>query len=63
MIATYPRRTLVRMTCPSCQSPIPAGARFCSTCGAPAPQAVAVGTYSEPVPESANPKEPISVGD
>jgi len=63
MIATYPRRTPVRMNCPSCQSPIPAGARFCAACGAPAPQAVAVGAYSEPVPESANPKEPIAVGD
>lgn len=51
------------MTCPSCQNPIPSGARFCSTCGAPAPQAIGVGTYTEPVAESANPKEPIVVGD
>jgi uncharacterized protein (AIM24 family) len=53
----------VRMTCPSCQSPIPAGARFCPSCGAPAPQPIGIGTYTEPVAEKDNPKEPIRVGD
>jgi uncharacterized protein (AIM24 family) len=51
------------MTCPTCQNPIPDSARFCPGCGAPAPQAIGVGTYTEPVAESANPKEPIQVGD
>ncbi len=51
------------MTCPSCQNPIPDSARFCPGCGAPAPQALGVGSYAEPVAESANPKEPIVVGD
>ncbi|MBV8642454.1 MAG: AIM24 family protein, partial [Candidatus Eremiobacteraeota bacterium] len=51
------------MTCPSCQNQIPDGARFCPSCGAPAPQPVTVGTYSEPVAERDNPKEPIRVGD
>jgi uncharacterized protein (AIM24 family) len=51
------------MTCPTCQNPIPDSARFCPGCGAPAPQAIGVGTYTEPVAESANPKEPITVGD
>lgn len=51
------------MTCPSCQTPIPDGARFCSSCGAPAPQPIGVGTYTEPVAEKDNPKEPIRIGD
>ncbi|HEY4442061.1 MAG TPA: zinc ribbon domain-containing protein, partial [Candidatus Elarobacter sp.] len=51
------------MTCPSCQSPIAEGAKFCANCGAPAPQPVTVGTYTEPVAEGDNPKAPIRVGD
>ena len=51
------------MNCPSCQNLVPDGARFCPSCGAPAPQPVAVGAYTEPVGESDNPKEPIRVGD
>ena len=51
------------MTCPSCQTAIPDGSRFCPGCGAPAPQPVAIGNYAEPVGESDNPKEPLRVGD
>lgn len=51
------------MTCPSCQSSIPEGSRFCPACGAPVPQPIAVGSYTEPVGESDNPKEPMRVGD
>ena len=51
------------MTCPSCQSSIPEGSRFCPACGAPVPQPIAVGSYTEPVGESDNPREPMRVGD
>lgn len=51
------------MNCPTCQSPLVPGAKFCANCGAPAPNATVVGTYTEPVPEAANPKEPITLGD
>jgi uncharacterized protein (AIM24 family) len=51
------------MTCPSCQAAVPDGARFCPNCGAPAPQPVSVGTYTEPVSEGDNPKEAMQVGD
>jgi uncharacterized protein (AIM24 family) len=51
------------MNCPTCQAAVPLGARFCANCGAPAPQVTQIGAYSEPVPESANPKEPIRIGD
>ncbi|GAC1498815.1 MAG: AIM24 family protein [Vulcanimicrobiaceae bacterium] len=49
--------------CPTCQAALPPGARFCASCGAPAPQVTHVGAYSEPVPESANPRETIRIGD
>lgn len=51
------------MNCPTCQTPLLPGARFCANCGAPAPQATQVGSYTEPVPETDNPKDPIVVGD
>ncbi len=51
------------MNCPTCQAALVPGARFCANCGAPAPQVTQIGSYREPVPESANPKEPIRVGD
>ena len=51
------------MNCPTCQTPLVPGARFCANCGAPAPQATQIGSYTEPVPESDNPKEPITLGD
>jgi uncharacterized protein (AIM24 family) len=51
------------MTCPTCQNAIPAGARFCPTCGAPAPQPVAVGAWTEPVAEGDNPRAPLTIGD
>ncbi|GAC1567934.1 MAG: hypothetical protein NVS2B3_08820 [Vulcanimicrobiaceae bacterium] len=51
------------MMCPTCQSTLIPGARFCANCGAPAPQQTQVGAYSEPVPESANPRETIRIGD
>jgi uncharacterized protein (AIM24 family) len=51
------------MNCPTCQAPLDPNARFCGSCGAPAPQQTQIGSYSEPVPESDNPKAPIIVGD
>ncbi len=51
------------MNCPTCQSPLVPGAKFCANCGAPAPAQTQVGSYSEPVPETDNPKDPIRLGD
>lgn len=51
------------MNCPTCQAALDPAARFCPNCGAPAPQATQVGSYTEPVPESDNPKAPIVLGD
>jgi uncharacterized protein (AIM24 family) len=51
------------MNCPSCQAPLVPGAKFCANCGAPTPAATTVGNYTEPVPESDNPKAPITLGD
>lgn len=51
------------MNCPTCQAPLDPNSKFCGNCGAPAPQVTQVGSYSEPVPESANPKDPIRLGD
>ena len=51
------------MNCPTCQTPLAPGAKFCANCGAPAPQPTQVGPYTEPVGETDNPKEPIVLGD
>lgn len=51
------------MNCPTCQTALIPGAKFCPNCGAPAPQVTQVGAYTQPVPETGNPKEPIVVGD
>jgi uncharacterized protein (AIM24 family) len=51
------------VNCPTCQAPLAPEARFCTNCGAPAPQATQVGAYTEPIPETDNPKEPIVLGD
>ncbi|HMD01523.1 MAG TPA: AIM24 family protein [Candidatus Baltobacteraceae bacterium] len=51
------------MNCPTCSAPLAPGAKFCANCGAPAPQVTQVGSYTEPVPETDNPKEPIVLGD
>ncbi len=51
------------MNCPTCQAPLVPGAKFCANCGAPAPVTTQVGSYTEPVPEADNPKEPIVLGD
>ncbi|HEV3158097.1 MAG TPA: AIM24 family protein [Candidatus Baltobacteraceae bacterium] len=51
------------MNCPSCQNPLFPSAKFCASCGAPAPQETQVGAYTEPVSESGNPKEPIVLDD
>jgi uncharacterized protein (AIM24 family) len=51
------------VNCPTCQAPLAPGVKFCANCGAPAPQTTQVGSYTEPVPEAANPKEPIVLGD
>ena len=51
------------MNCPSCQTPLLPGAKFCANCGAPVPAVTSVGAYTEPVAETDNPKEPIRLGD
>lgn len=51
------------MNCPTCQTPLSAGAKFCANCGAPAPLPTQVGAYTEPVGETDNPKAPIVLGD
>jgi len=51
------------VNCPSCQTPLLPGAKFCAMCGAPAPSETTVGAYTEPVPEADNPKAPIVLGD
>jgi uncharacterized protein (AIM24 family) len=51
------------VNCPTCQAALVPGAKFCANCGAPAPVLTQVGSYSEPIPEADNPKEPIRLGD
>jgi uncharacterized protein (AIM24 family) len=51
------------MNCPTCQAPLTPGAKFCANCGAPAPELTQVGSYTEPVAETSNPKDPITLGD
>jgi uncharacterized protein (AIM24 family) len=49
--------------CPTCQAPLAPDAKFCANCGAPVPVATQVGGYTEPVPETDNPRAPITLGD
>ena len=51
------------MNCPTCQAAIPAQAKFCPNCGAPAASAAGVGSYTEPVAETDHPKQTIQIGD
>ncbi len=51
------------MNCATCQAAVPDQARFCPNCGAPVAAAATVGSYTEPQPETDNPKTPISIGD
>ena len=51
------------MQCPSCQTALLPGAKFCANCGAPAPEVTSVSGYTEPVGETDNPKAPIRCGD
>lgn len=52
------------MNCPTCQAAVPDRANFCPNCGATVTQPT-TGTagYTEPQPEIANPKNPITLGD
>ncbi|HET7813903.1 MAG TPA: AIM24 family protein [Candidatus Baltobacteraceae bacterium] len=51
------------MNCATCQAAVPDQARFCPNCGAPAVAPQTAGSYTEPTPETDNPKAPIVVGD
>jgi uncharacterized protein (AIM24 family) len=51
------------MNCATCFAALTPAAKFCGNCGAPAPQLTQVGSYTEPVPEAANPQEPLRLGD
>lgn len=51
------------MNCPSCQAVVPDRANFCPNCGAAVGQPTTVNGYTEPQPEVANPKLPITLGD
>lgn len=51
------------MNCPSCQAAVPDRANFCPNCGAAAGAPTTVNGYTEPQPEVANPKLPITLGD
>ncbi|HLI96672.1 MAG TPA: AIM24 family protein, partial [Candidatus Baltobacteraceae bacterium] len=51
------------MNCPTCQFAVPDGAKFCPNCGAPITAPASVNGYTEPQPETDNPKTPITLGD
>jgi uncharacterized protein (AIM24 family) len=51
------------MNCPTCLAAVPDGAKFCANCGAPITAPASVSGYTEPQPETDNPKLPITLGD
>lgn len=53
----------MKMNCPTCQAVVPDRANFCPNCGVAVGAPTTVNGYTEPQPEVANPKLPITLGD
>jgi uncharacterized protein (AIM24 family) len=51
------------MNCPTCLAAVPDSAKFCPNCGAPVAAPASVNGYTEPQPETDNPRTPITLGD
>jgi uncharacterized protein (AIM24 family) len=51
------------MNCPTCQAAVPDRANFCPNCGAGVRPQTTVGAYTEPQPETANPKGVLALDD